>query len=135
MTNEITWSFYSYRCSITSTLNKATLTTTCDYKCHPSCEGCTQPYSIYACRKCAFAKLSFEGPNQFICIEKCPQGYEPDQLEEKLCKDINECHSPEKNTCQKNNVCINTIGSYRCECQNGFVKNGIFCDGKLNFKY
>ena len=33
--------------------------------------------------------------------------------------DLNECQSPD--ACGANNVCNNTIGSYRCECANGFV--------------
>ena len=33
--------------------------------------------------------------------------------------DLNECQSPD--ACGANDVCNNTIGSYRCECANGFV--------------
>ena len=33
--------------------------------------------------------------------------------------DLDECQSPD--ACGANDVCNNTIGSYRCECANGFV--------------
>ena len=33
--------------------------------------------------------------------------------------DLDECQSPD--ACGANGVCNNTIGSYRCECANGFV--------------
>ena len=33
--------------------------------------------------------------------------------------DLDECQSPD--ACGANHVCNNTIGSYRCECSNGFV--------------
>ena len=32
--------------------------------------------------------------------------------------DLDECQSPD--ACGANHVCNNTIGSYRCECSNGF---------------
>ncbi|XP_050426059.1 fibulin-1-like [Adelges cooleyi] len=41
---------------------------------------------------------------------KCLRGYERD--EHNLCKDINECKSP--NRCLYNEICINTNGSYYC---------------------
>ena len=44
--------------------------------------------------------------------------------------DINECSS---NTDQCSNTCINTIGSYVCDCNVGYVldDNGVNCIGKL----
>ena len=33
--------------------------------------------------------------------------------------DVNECQSPD--ACGANSVCNNTVGSYRCDCENGFV--------------
>ena len=35
--------------------------------------------------------------------------------------DLDECQSPD--ACGANHVCNNTVGSYRCECLNGFVAN------------
>ena len=36
-----------------------------------------------------------------------------------LCTDFNECQSPD--ACGAGHVCNNTVGSYRCECSNGFI--------------
>ena len=33
--------------------------------------------------------------------------------------DLDECQSPD--ACGANHVCNNTVGSYRCECSNGFA--------------
>ena len=44
------------RCKLSSTLNKATLTS-CDYKCHSACNGCYAPYSVMSCKKCLNGKL------------------------------------------------------------------------------
>ena len=35
------------------------------------------------------------------------------------CVDLDECQSPD--ACGATHVCNNTVGSYRCECSNGFV--------------
>jgi hypothetical protein len=44
-------------------------------------------------------------------------------------KDVDECQIGQF-SCQQNSVCVNTVGSYRCECQHGFSGNGLFCAGK-----
>ena len=36
--------------------------------------------------------------------------------------------------CDKNALCINTVGSYRCECSEGFKGNGTHCTRKYNNK-
>ena len=40
--------------------------------------------------------------------------------------DINECIS-----CDKNAKCNNSLGSYTCECNEGFSGDGTNCTGKL----
>jgi hypothetical protein len=49
--------------------------------------------------------------------------------------DIDECKEPHLNNCTQE--CINTIGSFSCECKNGFTrKDQTSCDGKLiKFKH
>jgi hypothetical protein len=82
------------RCGMSSTMNKA-IETFCDYECHDTCEGCTEPYSRNACKKCAYASTSMNGLNgtsveksieSLVCVEKCPVGYTPDLTDEnKFC--------------------------------------------------
>ena len=45
--------------------------------------------------------------------------------------DIDECELGLDN-CSPNAVCINTIGSFRCECLPGFTGDGITCDGTVH---
>lgn len=81
------------RCRISSTLNKAILNT-CDYKCNSACDGCYAPYSVMSCKKCSNAKLIINSTlsgykhseRNFLCVEKCPTGYEPNLLKDKLCE-------------------------------------------------
>ncbi|PAV91541.1 hypothetical protein WR25_24580 [Diploscapter pachys] len=40
----------------------------------------------------------------------------------KICIDINECN--DRSTCPANARCINTVGSYECQCDVGFDENG-----------
>lgn len=42
--------------------------------------------------------------------------------------DINECLDPD--TCHINTNCMDTEGSFTCECRNGFEVNGQECEGK-----
>ena len=44
-----------------------------------------------------------------------------------MYSDVNECDS---NTpkCHTNAICTNTIGSYDCHCNTGYVGNGTKCD-------
>ena len=51
----------------------------------------------------------------------CRTGYIWDA--EEGCKDVDECL--ENGKCTKNNeACVNTIGSFRCECAEGYRRNG-----------
>ena len=40
--------------------------------------------------------------------------------------DINECHN-NSSGCHENAICINTDGSYTCQCKDGYVGNGARC--------
>ena len=44
------------------------------------------------------------------------------------CVDIDECKLKLSN-CAENAECINTEGSYECQCKTGFQGNGIICIG------
>ena len=45
--------------------------------------------------------------------------------------DENECL---KMPCNLNQLCVNTVGSYKCDCNNGFKKKGNVCIGKRKVK-
>ncbi|XGW02649.1 hypothetical protein V3C99_014581 [Haemonchus contortus] len=57
-----------------------------------------------------------------ICIDGdcgCIEGF---KKLGKICIDINECETPSK--CPANSRCVNTMGSYRCDCDAGFSDSG-----------
>ncbi|XP_077865442.1 uncharacterized protein LOC102806860 [Saccoglossus kowalevskii] len=57
--------------------------------------------------------------NQAVC--SCYRGYYIDQADGKTCIDINECILATRYICP-NAKCVNTPGSYTCECQDGFYR-------------
>ncbi|MFH4973913.1 hypothetical protein AB6A40_000622 [Gnathostoma spinigerum] len=69
--------------------------------CHPSCSGGCTSGTAFAC-------------------ESCRRGWI--KSEEGECKDIDECLTG--NPCTANHmVCVNTNGSYRCDCKAGYMKD------------
>ena len=52
-----------------------------------------------------------------------------------LLIDIDECSASTDN-CDTNAYCLNTPGSFLCECNSGFTGNGTICEGtytRVNF--
>ena len=47
--------------------------------------------------------------------------------------DVDECKG--KQSCHENATCTNTIGSYVCECQPGYIGNGQNCTGEFDIIY
>ena len=45
-----------------------------------------------------------------------------------------ECITPDAN-CDPNAKCINTVGSFRCECNEGWLGNGTSCHGWIYFLF
>ena len=43
--------------------------------------------------------------------------------------DIDECEG-EENKCGSNAACMNTVGSYTCSCNDGYISTGYACQGK-----
>jgi len=50
----------------------------------------------------------------------CSSGYERDQLSG-VCTDIDECNDQILNTCDQLATCVNTAGSFSCNCPCGYV--------------
>lgn len=51
----------------------------------------------------------------------------------KYTADIDECNSGTSPCNSTSENCVNNIGSYRCECKVGFVKQSAPCEGSLHF--
>ena len=47
-------------------------------------------------------------------------------------QDVDECLSKE-DYCSKHAVCSNLLGSFSCQCNDGFKGNGFECEGKPSF--
>lgn len=44
--------------------------------------------------------------------------------------DLDEC-AIQQHRCAPEADCLNTLGSYHCTCQPGFVGDGLFCEGEV----
>ncbi|KAK3588472.1 hypothetical protein CHS0354_035647 [Potamilus streckersoni] len=91
----------------------------------PSCEydfdGCVaSPCSSFG-EKCIDLSPSTQNQSRdaFQC-SNCPTGFTSNNFK---CVDILECVL-NKSLCQSPHVCRNTIGSYYCECKNGYEPDG-----------
>ena len=47
--------------------------------------------------------------------------------------DVDECVDDMENNCHPNATCMNLIGSFQCNCSEGFTGDGVNCTGKLCF--
>lgn len=47
-----------------------------------------------------------------------------------LYVDIDECDDIDDNNCHQNATCTNSVGSFSCSCNDGFIGDGINCTGK-----
>ena len=46
-----------------------------------------------------------------------------------IISDVNECNEG-SHTCSPHAICRNEIGSYRCDCKDGFKGDGHVCSGR-----
>ncbi|XP_042477285.1 wall-associated receptor kinase 2-like [Macadamia integrifolia] len=95
-----------------------------------SCEEAVKNQTTYACKnsECVPSKNGLG----YSCI--CSEGYEGNPYLRDGCQDVDECKLP-RNNCSKNANCINTRGSYYCNCPKGFhgdgFENGSRCVASL----
>ncbi|XP_062564121.1 fibulin-2 isoform X2 [Armigeres subalbatus] len=69
--------------------------------------------------KCGPDQICKNKRGGYVCL--CPSGYVIGRNHR--CEDINECDLHKGKVCPHNSECINTLGSYRCDCKAGFKKN------------
>ena len=68
--------------------------------------------------------LEYEGDGVDECTRVCLPGYKPVNG---ICENINECLNDDDNRCHYHATCIDTDGSYTCQCNKGHQGNGIWC--------
>ena len=70
-------------------------------------------------------------PGSWKCI--CSKGWYPEPKDARLptCKDVNECVDV-PNSCPVQSVCVNTAGSYRCNCLAGWRNQGLHACSDIN---
>nr|CAD7200294.1 unnamed protein product [Timema douglasi] len=103
-----------------------------DNECLLGSDNCQALGPIWVCRNTPGSfrcERKLCGPKQTLLPSgdcknaECSVGFESN--EQGQCKDINECQLP--TTCQRNQRCFNTIGSYRCinliNCGGGYALN------------
>ena len=49
-------------------------------------------------------------------------------ISDALYVDINECDSSD--ACPQDSTCVNTDGSFQCNCNDGFTMSGTECEGE-----
>ena len=47
-----------------------------------------------------------------------------------LCSDVDECKTS-NGSCPENSKCVNTLGSFECQCQRGYEKINGSCKGNF----
>ncbi|MCL7030046.1 hypothetical protein MKW94_027455, partial [Papaver nudicaule] len=91
-----------------------------------TCEEAQKDSSTFLCQTNSKCSNSNDGPG-YICA--CDTGFAGNPYLSPGCQDINECEDQENNPCE--GICINTIGGYICQCQEGTYgdgrKGGIGC--------
>nr|CAD7397575.1 unnamed protein product [Timema cristinae] len=119
-------------CGTGYTLNAETGDCEDDNECQLGSDNCQALGPIWVCRNTPGSfrcERKLCGPKQTLLPSgdcknaECSVGFESN--EQGQCKDINECQLP--TTCQRNQRCFNTIGSYRCinliNCGGGYALN------------
>lgn len=98
-------------------------------RCHGNA-SCTDTFGSFFCT----CDLGFVGDG-FNCSSKLTlfnEGYW--NVYTSTCIDIDECSNSALNNCGIGASCIDTIGSFQCSCNGGYMDNGNGCEGKEALK-
>ncbi|XP_057796937.1 wall-associated receptor kinase 1-like [Salvia miltiorrhiza] len=87
-----------------------------------NCKQARRNPTTFACRGNTSC-VDFE-PNVGGYLCNCLKGYEGNPYLGQGCQDIDECGDDTTNPCESNSICINTPGSFLCECPKGFRGDG-----------
>ncbi|XP_009461222.1 PREDICTED: cysteine-rich with EGF-like domain protein 2 [Nipponia nippon] len=77
---------------------------------------CLNTDGSFSCKACDASCIGCTGEGSDKC-KACASGY---MKEDEKCTDIDECNLPEKVCVKENQDCVNTSGSYKCVCSEGF---------------
>nr|XP_046173883.1 EGF-containing fibulin-like extracellular matrix protein 2 isoform X1 [Oncorhynchus gorbuscha] len=72
-----------------------------------------------------FHHTKSQAPPEGDSLTECTDGYEWD-VGSQHCKDMDECVL-DLHDCQPSQQCVNTVGTYSCQCPDGYSKIGIEC--------
>ncbi|CAG2116609.1 unnamed protein product, partial [Medioppia subpectinata] len=112
--------------------NQKCINTVGSYRCTHYCTPGYQPTKygnacedidecVEGTHECTGMQICRNRPGNYIC--ECPLGYILNQNRD--CEDINECTRYGSTVCSPDtSSCVNTIGSYRCQCKHGFEEDG-----------
>nr|XP_020443075.1 cysteine-rich with EGF-like domain protein 1 [Monopterus albus] len=84
---------------------------------------CFNTEGSFECRDCAPACVGCMGGGPARC-RKCASGY---RLTDSKCLDVDECSDRVLACHGLDELCINTAGSYRCDCAEGFIRKETVC--------
>ncbi|XP_057804945.1 putative wall-associated receptor kinase-like 16 [Salvia miltiorrhiza] len=88
-----------------------------------SCAEAKANSSSYACK--SVDSECYEADNGFGYRCNCASGFQGNPyLDVDGCRDIDECKDAGLNTCAELGYCVNTIGSFYCECPKGYNGDG-----------
>ncbi|ESN96532.1 hypothetical protein HELRODRAFT_189281 [Helobdella robusta] len=89
------------------------------HKCDPIVSYCKNKDGSFKCKSCHSLCVGCRGPKPHQCKE-CKKGYQFNEDHE--CVDMNECEQ-EVPVCQEEHEqCVNRVGSFVCECEDGYVR-------------